>query len=89
MFKKRNDSERKGPVYSVPEPVRADMRDIEKSFTRVFASEDGKRVLAHLQAVTFCRALGGESSEAHLRYTEGQRALVAMMLRMIDRGRMG
>jgi hypothetical protein len=86
MFKRRDDSVR-GEVFKVPEPVRAELREIERSFARVFASEDGKRVLGHLQAITFQRALGGESSDAQLRYAEGQRALVAGILRMIDRGR--
>ena len=79
----------KGVVYEMPSPPKVEMREIEKSFARVFASEDGKRVLSYLQAVTFCRALGAESSDQSLRYAEGQRALVAAILRMIDRGRMG
>ena len=81
--------ENKGYVYTAPEPVKAELREVEKSFARLFASDDGRRVLAHLQAVTFCRALGPESSEESLRYAEGQRALMATILRMIDRGRAG
>lgn len=88
MFKK-TDVMRRAEVFRAPEPVRVELREIEKSFARVFSSEDGKRVLAHLQAVTFQRALGAESSEQSLRYAEGQRALMAMVLRMIDRGRGG
>jgi hypothetical protein len=81
--------ENKGYIYTAPEPVKAELREVEKSFARLFASDDGRRVLAHLQAVTFCRALGPESSEESLRYAEGQRALMATILRMIDRGRAG
>lgn len=79
----------KSVVYEVPCPPKVEMREIEKSFACVFASEDGKRVLSHLQAVTFCRALGAESSDQSLRYAEGQPALVAAILRLIDRGRAG
>jgi hypothetical protein len=86
MFRAHNS---KGYVYTAPEPVKADLRDVEKSFARLFSSDDGRRVLSHLQAVTFCRALGPESSEESLRYAEGKRALMATILRMIDRGRAG
>jgi hypothetical protein len=88
MFRK-NELKARGTVFQAPEPIKMDLRDIEKSFARVFASDDGKRVLSHLQAITFCRALGAESSDQSLRYAEGQRALVATILRMIDRGRIG
>ncbi len=88
MFRK-NDLKSKGYVYITPEPVRMELREVEKSFARLFSSEDGKRVLSHLQAITFQRALGAESSDQSLRYTEGQRALVASILRLIDRGRAG
>ena len=81
--------EHKGYIYTAPEPVKTELREVEKSFARLFAGDDGRRVLAHLQAVTFCRALGPESSEESLRYAEGQRALMATILRMIDRGRAG
>jgi hypothetical protein len=79
----------KGLVYSPPEPNKTDQRDIEKSFARVFSSEDGQKVLAHLQVLTFQRAFGPGVSDDHLRYTEGQRAMVATILRLIDRGRNG
>jgi hypothetical protein len=64
-------------------------RDIERLYARLFSSEDGRRVLAHLQAVTFGRALGPASPDAQLRHMEGQRAMVATILRLVDRGRQG
>lgn len=66
-----------------------DNKDIERVFTRLFSTEDGQKVLAHLQVMTFQRALGPGSSDEQLRYTEGQRALMAAILRLIDRGRHG
>ena len=62
-------------------------RDIERSFTRLFASDDGQKVLAHLQTISFQRALGPGAPDEQLRYLEGQRAMVATILRLIDRGR--
>lgn len=76
-----------GTVYHFPEPKPADMRHIERTFTRLFSTQDGQKVLSHLQAITFQRAYSVESTEAQLRYAEGQRALVATILRLMDRGR--
>jgi len=61
--------------------------DIERTFARLFSTEDGRAVLAHLQVMTFSRAYGADASDQLLRYAEGQRALVAQILRLIDRGR--
>ncbi len=77
----------RGLVHSPPDPNKTEMREIEKAFARLFASHDGQKVLAHLQVTTFQRALGPGSSDEHLRYLEGQRAMVATILRLIDRGR--
>lgn len=66
-----------------------EMRDIEKSFARLFQTDDGKRVLSHLQSISFSRVMGMESTDAQLRYMEGQRAMVATILRLISRGREG
>ncbi len=79
----------KGLVYTPYEPGKNEMRDTERAFTRLFCSEDGQKVLAHLQTITFQRALGPGSPDEHLRYMEGQRAMVATILRLIDRGRQG
>ena len=77
----------KGLVYSIPEPAKFEMREIEKSYARLFATDDGRRVLAHLQTITFHRALGAATSDEQIRYAEGQRSLVATILRLIDSGR--
>lgn len=62
-------------------------QDIERAFARVFSTDDGRAVLAHLQVMTFARAHGPDAPDQSLRYAEGQRALVANILRLIDRGR--
>lgn len=66
---------------------RLEQRDMEHAFTRVFNTEDGKKVLAWLQVMTFHRVAGSQTTNDQLRYMEGQRALVASILRMIDRGK--
>lgn len=68
---------------------RLEQKEIEKIFARLFSGEEGKKALAYLQMLTFHRALGPDSSDTELRYLEGQRALVASILRLIDRGRKG
>ncbi len=77
----------KGLVYSAAEPPKNEMRDIERAFARLFSTEDGRKVLSYLQAVTFNRALGAATPDEQIRYMEGQRSLVASMLRLVDRGR--
>lgn len=79
----------RGLVYGPGAPKKMEQRDIEKCFARLFSSDDGQKVLAHLQVLTFQRAFGPETGEGQLRYVEGQRALVATILRLIDRGRNG
>jgi len=66
---------------------RLEQKDIERSFSRVFSTEEGKKVLAWLQVMTFQRVSGVSTPDDHLRYMEGQRSLVASILRMIDRGK--
>lgn len=66
---------------------RHEQRDIEHAFARLFSSEDGKKVLAWLQVMTFHRAGTSQTTEEYLRHMEGQRSLVATILRMIDHGK--
>ncbi len=68
---------------------KTEQREIERIFARLFSSEDGKRALAYLQLMTFNRAGSGNSSDMQLRHMEGQRSLMASILRLIDRGRQG
>lgn len=77
----------KGLIHKPYETSHRENRDIERAFTRLFLSDDGQKVLSHLQCITFQRALGPSCSDEQLRYLEGQRSLVATILRLIDRGR--
>lgn len=64
-----------------------EQKDIERCFARTFATDDGKKVLAWLQVMTFQKAGSASTPDEQLRHMEGQRSLVANILRMIDRGR--
>ncbi len=64
-----------------------ELREIERSFARLFSSEEGKRCLAYLQLTSFHRALPANATDEELRYAEGQRALLANITRLIERGR--
>lgn len=67
--------------------ARLEQKEIEKIFTRVFSTEDGRKALAWLQVMTFHRAQGGATPDEQIRFTEGQRALVATIMRLVERGR--
>lgn len=58
------------------EKVDTDLTDLAVRFQRVFASEDGQYVLAHLRRITLERVLAGDVSDGMLRYLEGQRYLM-------------
>ncbi|MEM9469622.1 MAG: hypothetical protein AAF988_05610 [Pseudomonadota bacterium] len=73
-------------VYQNP-TVKTEQKDMERVFTRLFSTEDGQKVLNYLQILAFQRAYGPNASDTLLRYSEGQRSLVATILRMIERGR--
>ncbi len=88
MFHKKNIIEQVDETMAYTTHVsKYEQRDVERIFARLFSSDDGRRALAWLQVMTFHRAAGIETSDNHLRYMEGQRALVASILRMIDRGK--
>lgn len=84
LFKQRSDGDY---VYDALQAVKFDQRDMERTFARVFSSDDGRKVLAHLQVMGFHRTLSPVSSDEQLRHAEGQRAMVANILRLVDRGR--
>ena len=77
---------KRGCIFSLPAPGYAELGHIQKSFARLYATEDGKTVFDHLQRLTFMRSLQADTTEGHLRYAEGQRALVAQIMRYILAG---
>ena len=75
------------PLPDMPVASRTDIREFERAYARLFATPDGKKVLAHLNATTFMRAAAADAPDNVLRHLEGQRALLASILRMIERGK--
>ena len=59
-------------------------QDIEKLFKRLFSSEDGRQAIAYLQSITFYRAHAPDIDRRALYYYEGQRALMATILRLTN-----
>lgn len=90
LFKKSNavfsDAEQ-GILYPPYLKSAVDKKEIERTFTRLFLTDDGQKVLSYLQLITFHRAMGAEADDAQLRYLEGQRALVTTILRLVNNGR--
>ena len=65
------------------------LREIARAAARCFGTDDGRKLLAHLRAITIERACGPQVSDAALRDLEGQRRLVRRLCALIDRGRRG
>ncbi len=63
---------------AAPEPDAA----LREAYRHCFTTPAGQRVLRHLRGLTLDRALGPHASPCTLRHLEGQRALVAMVLRL-------
>jgi len=80
------DESDKNLIYTV-QSSRLEQKDIERAFARLFSTEDGKKVLGYLQMLSFHKAMAPSAPDEQLRHMEGQRALVATILRLIDRGR--
>ncbi len=75
------------PPFMLPELKRLDQRTVERACARLFATDDGRIVLNHLQAAAFMRVYGPDATADQIRYAEGQRALVGQILRLIAAGR--
>ena len=76
----------KMPRFSSRKEASLPISEIAKSFARVFNSNDGDRVMKHLRSITFERCFGAEASEEILRFSEGQKALVAHIEALIKSG---
>jgi hypothetical protein len=77
------------PTSPRPGPTPGPSTGLARSYARCFATPDGARVLADLEAQTLGRVLGPSADAAALRHLEGQRALVMRVRALIARGRAG
>jgi hypothetical protein len=72
---------------NVPNSPRADRDAVARAYARVFSSDEGQLVMAHLQGQTFLRTLTPDTPDSHIRFIEGQRALVHTILRFVAIGK--
>ena len=77
----------KGMLYAPYVTARADKKDVERTFTRLFLTEDGQKVLSYLQLITYHRAASPNATDEQIRHLEGQRTLMTTILRLINNGR--
>jgi hypothetical protein len=66
----------------------AAIRRNARAFATVFDGDHGAQVLDHLRRLFLDRRLGPTATDAELRHVEGQRAVVAYILALIERGRL-
>lgn len=64
-----------------------DRAAIARAYARLFATDDGQLVMAHLQGQTFLRTMNPDTPDSHIRFIEGQRALVHTILRFVAIGK--
>lgn len=61
-------------------------KELQKSFARAFATNDGADVLRDLMARTIDTIMPATRSAAELRHLEGSRAIVRYIINQIERG---
>ena len=67
--------------------TRAEARQLDLRAARVFRGKDGELFLKYLRSITLEAVAGPEASDCALRHLEGQRYLVSIIQRAVDRGR--
>lgn len=70
-------------VY-VPHVSKLERKEIERIFSRLFKTEEGQKVLAYLQYITFHRVFSATATEEQLRHHEGERALISKILKLVN-----
>ena len=75
------------PLMTAPAAVPADREAVARAYARLFSTDDGRLVLAHLQGQAFLRPHAPDTPDSHIRFFEGQRALVNTMLRLAAIGK--
>tara|TARA_S200000501_G_C20742422_1_gene707935 strand:+ start:635 stop:922 length:288 start_codon:yes stop_codon:yes gene_type:complete len=53
----------------------------------VFASKNGQKVLSYLKSITIEAVAGSEVSDATLRHLEGQRYMIGLIQRRVNKGK--
>lgn len=79
-----------GWAWLDPQPPSREIEpELCRSFATCFATPQGETVLAHLRRTFLDRRLPPSASDAELRHVEGQRFVVAYLLKLAERGRKG
>ena len=73
-------------VAETEEPRPGIAPDLLLAYARFLRTENGRRIIRHLRAITVDRVLGPDVSEAMLRHLEGQRQLVNYIGVLAERG---
>src|SRR5688500_9608454 len=73
-------------LLSEPHPMPS-QQDLARVLSRCFSTWYSNKDLSHMEVMTYSRAYGPDVADNRLRDAEGQLALVASILRLIDRGR--
>lgn len=84
---RRLPSRREEMLATVAPPPRADRDAVARAYARLFDTDDGRLVMAHLQGQTLLRAVTPETPDSHIRFIEGQRALMHTILRFVAVGK--
>ena len=66
--------------------AKKDLDIIPVYFAKVFNSDDGKKVLGYLISMTMNRCLPPTSTDAELRFLEGERFIVSFIQNIIKKG---
>ena len=64
-----------------------EQQDIDRCCARLFTTEDGKIVLGWLQSLAFDRHFSADTPGEQLKFQDGQRAIIAHLMRCIARGK--
>ena len=64
-----------------------DEQQLNTLFTSCFITENGKKILEYLISITIESVAGSEVSDSSLRHLEGQRYLVGLIQRRVNKGK--
>jgi hypothetical protein len=75
------------PLVQEPVIITPSREEAPRIFARLFASDDGQKVLSFLRVSVNGRVSGPEASESALRYYDGQRGLLQTINGLIEQGK--
>lgn len=76
------------PEQPIPSATLRNQRSISRAFARMAATEDGKRIIAHIEAVTGWDEAGPPSGDDNpLQFWTGQRSVVKLFRDQISKGK--